>query len=223
VALSERGCTLRRRLRLWLLVAAVGALAACAAPGAGPTGDRVRGSVTPDAIVPTATGSTETAPAVATVPVTPPPGPDARRVRAAAVVPASCPVTQPPQPPFAPPAPLAPFAGHFWHGSVALWTQSPADGIWQRLPQSDEGYGQKVLWWREGYDWRAEPQPALTVTGRRLDGPAPPLVAPQATNAFAAEIGSAMLVGVIIPTTGCWELTGRYAGTALSFVIWVAP
>jgi len=32
-----------------------------------------------------------------------------------------------------------------------------------------------------------------------------------------------MLVGVDIPTIGCWEITGRYAGHTLSFVVWVAP
>ena len=80
---------------------------------------------------------------------------------------------------------------------------------------------QKLFWWRQGYDWRAEPQPPLTVTGRQIDGSAPPLVASKATNAFADDIGSAMLVGVDIPTTGCWEITGHLKGAALSFVVWI--
>ncbi len=49
------------------------------------------------------------------------------------------------------------------------------------------------------------------------------MVVSPATNAYnAAEIGSAMLVGVRIPTPGGWEITGQYGGTTLSFVVWLA-
>ena len=44
-----------------------------------------------------------------------------------------------------------------------------------------------------------------------------------ATNAMADDIGEAMLTGVEFPTLGCWEVTGQYKKTELSFVIWVAP
>ena len=37
----------------------------------------------------------------------------------------------------------------------------------------------------------------------------------------AYNFGPAMLVGVDFPTTGCWEITGRYADAELSFVVWV--
>jgi hypothetical protein len=30
-----------------------------------------------------------------------------------------------------------------------------------------------------------------------------------------------MLVGVYVPTPGCWEITGEYRGEKLSFVVWV--
>jgi hypothetical protein len=56
-----------------------------------------------------------------------------------------------------------------------------------------------------------------------LDASAPPLHASKATNAFAHDIQSAMLVGVDVPTAGCWEITGRYGGHELSFTVWVAP
>jgi hypothetical protein len=98
-----------------------------------------------------------------------------------------------------------------------------ADGTWSGLPDNDTGYTQKVFWWRAGYNWRAEPQPDLTVSGKRLDVPAPPLVASRATNAFHPDFSSAMLVGVDMPTLGCWEITGKYQGAALSFVVWIAP
>lgn len=48
-------------------------------------------------------------------------------------------------------------------------------------------------------------------------------MASSATNAFASDIGSAMLVGVGIPAAGCWQITGRIKGAELSFVVWVPP
>jgi hypothetical protein len=59
------------------------------------------------------------------------------------------------------------------------------------------------------------------VSGSRIDGSAPRLRASTATNAFADDIGSSILVGVDIPSTGCWEITGQLKGTYLSFVVWV--
>ena len=139
--------------------------------------------------------------------------------------PADCPLTTSQDPPFTPPAPYSDlgFEGAFWYGSNALWTALPQSGVWYGLPHNPEGYTQKIFWWREGYVWNEEPQPALTVTGERLDVPAPPLIASKATNAYASDIGSAMLVGVDFPTLGCWKITGRYGETELRFMIWVAP
>jgi hypothetical protein len=139
--------------------------------------------------------------------------------------PASCPLTVPQDPPFIPPAPYDSlgFEGEFWYGFTSLWTAVRQNGIWEALPHNSNGYTQKVLWWREGYIWNEEPQPQLIVTGKRLDAAAPPLIASEATNAFASDIGSAMLVGVDLPTLGCWEITGKYADANLSFVVWIAP
>jgi hypothetical protein len=139
---------------------------------------------------------------------------------------AECPVTVPQDPPFIAPAPYSPgspFESYFWYGSNSLWTNLPKDGVWYALPHNPEGYTQKIFWWREGYIWNEEPQPDLTVTGERLDASAPPLIASKATNAYAGDIGSAMLVGVDIPTLGCWKFTGKYADAELSFVVWVGP
>jgi len=139
--------------------------------------------------------------------------------------PASCPITVPQDPPFVPPAPYDSlgFEGEFWYGSDSLWTAVRENGIWEALPHNPEGYTQKVFWWRDGYVWNKEPQPALTVTGERLDAPAPPLHASEATNASASDIGSAMLTGVDMPTLGCWKITGKYGEVELSFIVWVAP
>lgn len=139
---------------------------------------------------------------------------------------AVCAVTVPPMASFTPPAPYspeAPFVVDFWYGTDSLWTAVPKNGVWADLPHNPEGYTQKVFWWRTGYSPTDEPTPALTVTGRRLDAPAPSLNVSRATNAFADDIESAMLVGVDFPTLGCWEITGKYANQTLSFVVWVAP
>jgi len=137
----------------------------------------------------------------------------------------TCSVTPPPDPSFTPPPPYpqAPFAGEFWYGADSLWTSLPENGVWSGLPHNPEGYTQKVFWWRKGYSWQDRSESQLSVTGRRLDAPAPPLNVSRATNAFAQDIGSAMLVGVDFPTLGCWEISGRYAGAELSFVIRIAP
>jgi len=132
----------------------------------------------------------------------------------------SCPITKPSNPPFVPPAPPAPAPGsarasQFWFGTPALWTSLRPDGTWSDLPYHDGAYTQKVFWWSQGYDWKSP----LTLTGRRIDGPAPPIRASAATNAFAEDIGSSILVGVEIPAAGCWEITGHLKGVALSFVV----
>ena len=137
----------------------------------------------------------------------------------------SCPVTTAREPRFVPPAPYdsLDFDGEFWYGTNSLWTTVRQDGVWDALPHNRNGYTQKVLWWRDGYVWTEEPEPDLIVTGERLDAAAPALLASKATNAYASDIGSAMLVGVDIPTLGCWKITGKYTNLELSFVVWVAP
>ena len=138
----------------------------------------------------------------------------------------NCPITRPPDPPFYAPAPYsaeAPWPGMVWYGSEALWTVIPTDGIWTGLPRNPTGYTQKIVWWREGYDWRAEPQPALTMRAERLDEPAPPVEVSDASNAFAEDMGSAIMTGIGFPTLGCWKITGHYRQASLSFVVWLAP
>ena len=143
--------------------------------------------------------------------------------------PATCLATRPPSPPFVPPSPYPaepPGGGRFWFGTEKLWTALPAEGAWRGLPHyrpTDSSYRQKIFWWREGYDWLADPTPKLTVRGRRLDAPAPLLVAPPATNGYHQDLKSFMLVGVDLPTLGCWEITGRFEGQSLTFVVWVSP
>lgn len=144
----------------------------------------------------------------------------------ARIPPTDCPVTMVDASSFEPPAPhspTAPWLGIFWFGSDQLWTSLSVDGVWADLPQTPDGFTQKIMWWSRWYDLPNEPEPALVVTGRRLDGDALPLRFYGATNAMAEDIGEAMLTGVEIPTEGCWEIKGQYKKAELSFVVWVVP
>ena len=140
--------------------------------------------------------------------------------------PSSCPITKPSDPPFIPPAPY-PSVGNSWIGTAKLWTFVPSNGMWWSLPHytpEDSRFRQELFWWHEGYDFRTENPPELTVTGKRLDGPAPPITMDEhANNGWTSDSNHPfMVVGIFIPTPGCWEITGRYKGEELSYVVWVA-
>jgi len=119
--------------------------------------------------------------------------------------------------------PSAPLEGIFWFGSEHLWTALHNDGVWSGLPKTSDGFTQKIMWWSDLYDLPNEPEPALVVTGRRLDGESPDLRFYGATNAMADDIGEAMLTGVEFPTLGCWEVRGEYKKSSLTFIVWIAP
>jgi hypothetical protein len=94
------------------------------------------------------------------------------------------------------------------YGNGALWATLTPDGTIPRL-------GWKFGWTPTGIDiFRG-----LTVSGRRLDAPAPPL------RVFAIRWGySSTGVGswasaVEFPTEGCWRITGRVGDIALSYVV----
>jgi len=143
-------------------------------------------------------------------------------------IPASCPVTRRPAHEFVPPTPYERDDVAFWLGTEKLWTFLPERAMWEWEPHRPgqerevQPLTAKIFWMRLGYDSRAEQRPAIKVTGRRLDGPASPLLVSPPTNAFQGT-GSAMLTGVYVPTPGCWEITGEYHSNKLSFVVWVEP
>ena len=141
--------------------------------------------------------------------------------------PDSCPVTKPPDPPFEPPAAYQLGRDMTWVGTPKLWTFVPPDGLWNGLGHytpEDSGFRQKLFWLSEGYDWRTENPPQLTITGARLDGPAPPLTTDEHTNAGWTNDRDHpfMVAGIFIPTLGCWKITGQYKGEELSYVVWVS-
>ncbi len=127
---------------------------------------------------------------------------------------AACPVTAAPDPPFIPPAVFAgvPQPADFWYGTPTFWTRLPNSGD-LLLP----GRVQKVFYWRPGFDGRVEQTPALVVRLDRLDAPAAPVEIANATNA-SFDGTWAMLVAVVAPDAGCWQVTARYHQDVLTFV-----
>jgi hypothetical protein len=101
--------------------------------------------------------------------------------------------------------------------TIDSWTSLPTNGRWSQL-----AFGEKMLWWNKDYDWTTEPEPALTVTARRLDVASDEIEFGDATNAYHEGSRSAMPIDVTLPTYGCWELTGRYRSIEMTVVVSVA-
>jgi hypothetical protein len=132
---------------------------------------------------------------------------------------AGCPVTLPVPEAQIPEAAARPINGGFgrppgttihlsMYGNDALWVTIPPDGI-MRVPARDDRLGQKVGWVRliDG---------GLTIGGRRLDGPAPPVEA-HVPSGYGSRGFQA--TGVFFPNDGCWEITGHLANRELRFVL----
>jgi hypothetical protein len=127
----------------------------------------------------------------------------------------ACPVTQLPEDPLA----IGPLYGH----EEGLQVFLANNGLWWGLPPGENGgYFQKVFWKFPGYVASIDQTPNLTVSGRQLEGNGAFVNEGPATNASAIELyGDAILSSAEVPTLGCWELTGEYRGSRLSFVVWV--
>jgi hypothetical protein len=135
---------------------------------------------------------------------------------------ADCPVTKPDRS-FVPPSPYphdpTPGDQKVWYGTERLWTMLNKDGeTWGRMINAPRTISVKLFWWSTAWSPDAEPQPDISVVGKQLDGPGAFTVGSPATNA-TADFGTAMLVGVDVPTPGCWQITGTYRGTSLSYVV----
>jgi hypothetical protein len=100
------------------------------------------------------------------------------------------------------------------HGNGQLWTGLWPEGTVIFEPggpgtiYADGALGMKWWWWRgvEG---------PLTIEGRRLDAPAPPLRADIPPGYGETGFQAA---GLIFPSEGCWEVTGKVGQTELTFV-----
>ena len=97
------------------------------------------------------------------------------------------------------------YAGAFWADSTVVFRPRGWGAI---LP--DGSMEMKYPWFRaEGLTGK------LTITGRRLDGTAPPLRAyiPKGYSETGFQA-----TGLIFPTEGCWEIAGKVGDTTLTFV-----
>lgn len=91
---------------------------------------------------------------------------------------------------------------------------------WQGLPKDVDGYVQKTVFWHDGFDTLSEPNPDLTASGRRLDPSTTSFLFSDAMYGWD-ETGGFMLMGISIPTEGCWEITAEYLDAQLSFIVLV--
>ena len=124
-----------------------------------------------------------------------------------AAVTADCPVTQPNgyTPAGAVPNPENHGAGPLM--AALWWTRSAIDSSSAR---PDGSVALKLPW------WRGVPGD-LSITGRRLDAPAPPLVASAAADGYPQT--GFLPSGLLFATRGCWEVTGTLGATAVTFVL----
>lgn len=131
--------------------------------------------------------------------------------------PATCPVTLPRKAPLAPSeaAKLFGAGSAHWHGALfvgGLWPDGTVvfqpGGSGFILP--DGSLSMKFGWFR-GAGLRGK----LTIHGKRLDASAPPLRAdiPEGYGDTGFQA-----TGLIFPTEGCWEVTGKVGETSLTFV-----
>jgi hypothetical protein len=104
-----------------------------------------------------------------------------------------------------------------WYGSDALAALLPPDGIW---PTTAPGAVLAVkLFWRSA-NIRPGAETNLQVTLKELTGAPVTARVSRATNANAESLGGwAMLTGIDFPKAGCFEITGKYLGQELKFVV----
>src|ERR1051325_4603451 len=121
------------------------------------------------------------------------------------IPPAYCPLTRPPAIPFTASGERAFGANddQFWLGTDKLWIPLPKSGEqWGWLPRTPDHttpkITAKIFWGSDDFDYRKKADYSLKVTGRRLDGDAPPLEVNKVTNALF-EPHAAMLTGVYVP------------------------
>jgi hypothetical protein len=106
------------------------------------------------------------------------------------------------------------------YGNAALWTTL---AMWSAEPGivivpddgriTPDGVIHDMKW-----AWYRYVPGRLTIQGRRLDAPAPPLQAwvPEGYGEIGFQVS-----GLTFPSAGCWEITGRLGDASLTFVVLV--
>ena len=106
-----------------------------------------------------------------------------------------------------------------YFGTDRLWTMFPIKGVLKGTTASGATH-LELVWFRQGYNQWVEPTPRLKVHGKRLDGTARGVAVSQ-PKFIGSTPRNAMLVGLDIPDSGCWQITGRFEDEELAFVVWV--
>jgi hypothetical protein len=129
---------------------------------------------------------------------------------------ARCPVTRPGR--FVPPSGVssnALFGASSSYGNGQLWVGGlPEGGV---IVAGSDFVEPGVLIDRK-FGWYRITPGLLTITGRRLDAPAPPARAHVPSGYGNTGFQSS---AVSFPTEGCWEITGTVDSTTLTFVTFV--
>ena len=104
-----------------------------------------------------------------------------------------------------------------WYGNGLVWAGVQADGT-STVPQdrvgADGSIGDKLLWVTTP-PWRKP-----TISGERLDTPAPPLrVLGVNQGSFSSAEKPSFMSAVTFPTAGCWRLKARVGDLSLSYVV----
>ena len=87
------------------------------------------------------------------------------------------------------------------------------------LPRENEGWVQKSVWWRDGFDALTEQQPNLTISLTRYGDSEPAIQFSDATHGWEVADQPFMLIGIAFPESGCWQIEGTYAGEQLSYIV----
>lgn len=104
-----------------------------------------------------------------------------------------------------------------WYGSETLAVMLRPDGIWRGMGPAHD-YRDKLFWWSVGFKPGLESK--LSISARKLTDPNAKADISAPTGAESPSLGGwAMLVAVEFPSAGCWEITGRYLGQSLAFVV----
>jgi hypothetical protein len=124
----------------------------------------------------------------------------------------TCPVTVPRPVPATEPWRQALFGSESAYGNGSLWVGGLGPGgvldVGPELIDADRAVSIKFGWWRAVSG-------TLRITGRRLDGAAPP--ARSNVPDGYGDIGF-QSSGVSFPVPGCWEVTGVVGTASLTFV-----
>ena len=108
-----------------------------------------------------------------------------------------------------------------WYGGESFAAQLPADGVW---PTTVPGHliAVKLVWRSAGFKPGMESN--LHVTMKRFNGGDADAITLRSTGAYHESFGGwAMMTGIDFPSAGCWEITGRYLGQELRFVVETVP